>query len=279
MSDEEKLESANVQIAEDIKANDEPAPEGQPELAPEPAPEPETKPEGEEKPLTDGAQKAINKQYRLRKEAEEREAETQRRLQALQAEFDQARGTNAEPQIPPMPDQYDEDYDQKLVARDAAIQAHGKWVAEQNYNVLQQQALQQQAQEQQAAQLNEAVNSFTKKGEELQVNKDALAQAFQTVVQSGIPDDIGMMLLKDPDGPLMFQKLATDYVMLDQLSSMDPVSAGAFIERTLRPQAAALRPRTSETPPPAETLTGGGEAEADLLEKSHPNAKYRIAGE
>ena len=73
----------------------------------------------------------------------------------------------------------------------------------------------------------------------------------------GLTDDLVMLILEDADGPLITQHLAANPQDGYQLAQMSPFAVGAFLT-DIKQKASALKPKTSNTPEPAETLSGNG---------------------
>lgn len=231
-------------------------------------------PEGEEKDAgqdgkqdesgQDKVQQAINKQHRKYREEERAHQETQRELEAARQELAKARGQDVEPEIPPLPDQYDEDYQEKIQAREAALTAHAEWKGRQSAYAEQEANQQREAHFAAQQELATMADGYAKRAKELGVNGESLQKASEVVTQYGVPDDLVRLLLQDEDGPLMTQYLATDIPMLDKLARMPAMQVGQFIEREVRPKADGLRPQSSDAPAPPETLGGAGPG-ADIL--------------
>ena len=75
-----------------------------------------------------------------------------------------------------------------------------------------------------------------------------------------------MHILKDEDGPLITQHLAANPQDGYQLAQMSPFAVGSFLDG-IKVKASALKPKTSNTPAPADTLNGHG---VDPDGKKHP---------
>lgn len=214
---------------------------------------------------------AINRQHKKFRDEERRANELQRQLEETQK---QLQTTQPASEIPPMPDAFDDDYAEKVKARDEAIRQQSINQAQQQLVMQQQQAQQQQqAFEQQQAQAKK-VESYTSRAKELNIDINDLQVAGQTVMSYGIGNDLAMAILDDPDGPLITNHLAANPAEALQVAQMNPVQQAMYIERTVRPKAAALKPRQSSAPAPADDVRGSG-VDPDAGKYPHTkNAKF-----
>ena len=199
---------------------------------------------------------AFNKQYGKLKQAE-------RERDALKAEYDKSRQAEHERnaanvgEIPAMPDAFDDDYDQKMVARDQAIRDQANYHNQnQNYQNQQQQTQQQEANAKQQKEY-EAVTSYSNKAKELGISEKELFAAGTKVGEYGLSDDLTTHILGDPDGPLITKYLAANAKDGYDLASMSPYAVGTFLDG-IKTKANALKPKTSSAPAPAATLNGNG---------------------
>ena len=204
--------------------------------------------------LSEGAQKVINKKHWEAKEAERRADEYKRKFEELQSQ--QQTAQNVEPIVPPMPDAFDDNFEQQVQERDRKIQERAVWQSEQNFLKQQQESQFAEQQQQQQQKVMQSVQTYEERAKEFGIDKKELEQVGNLVSQSGISIDLQMDLLDDPDGALIVKHLASDVNSLDQLTRMTPYQAANFINSKVRPQAIKLKPRTSTAPPPVDNLSG-----------------------
>lgn len=205
--------------------------------------------------LSANAQKVINKKHWEAKEAERQAAEYKRQLEELQSQ--QRTAQNAEPIVPPMPDAFEDNFEQLVSERDKKIMERAQWQANQNAQQQQQQQIEQQQLQEQQQKIYQSVQTYEERAKGFGIDKQELEQVGNLVSQSGISLDLQMELLNDPDGALIVKHLASDIQSLDQLTKMTPYQAANFINQKVRPQAINLKPKTSNTPPPPDNLSGG----------------------
>lgn len=210
--------------------------------------------QNEPEALPDKAQQVINKKHWEAKQAERERDELKRQLEEMQAK--QQAQQNVEPIVPEMPDPFDDDYEQRMQEWQQKTIERTKWETQQNLIQQQQQQMQQQQLQQQQAKLVDSVNEYTERAKSFGISQDELAQVGGLVAQAGISEDLTRELLVDPEGALIVKQLASDPQSLDALSQMSPYQAAIYINNNVRPKAQSLKPKTSNTPPPPDNLSG-----------------------
>ena len=203
------------------------------------------------------ANEAFNKQYGEKKQLE-------RELEAAKAEklaqFEQAERERQAAQvgnIPPMPDAFDDDFDEKVKRRDEALIAQANYNAQNQSYLQQEQSNQQQAAQAKQVKVQQSMASYSQKATELGIKQDELQAAANTVANYGLSDDLVMHILGDSDGPLITKHLAANPQDGYDLASMSPYSVGQFLDG-IKTKASALKPKTSNAPSPATNLQGNG---------------------
>lgn len=162
------------------------------------------------------------------------------------------------PSIPNLPDPYSDTFEADMATRDTALQAKAKFDAQAQF--LEQQS-QSQAQEQQRLDneaLNKSVEDYSGRAQKLGISNEDLQAAGNIVYQYGINDQVTRHILSDEHGPLITKYLSQNPQAMDTLRSLPPISAGAFIETQVKPEAIKLKPKQPDAPPPAEVLSGNG---------------------
>lgn len=248
MENQETLQAADEAVMDSDSAPEETQTleaEDAQEAAPEEKPE---QPEPEEKP---GWQKAIDKQTYYRREAERQLAEAQDEIDKLKARVPQ----DVAPEIPPIPDAFDEDHDQKVIERDKAIKARAEWDTRQALKAaVQQREEQRQAQEAQEALMKRGA-IYQQRSTQMGVNAQELASAGQFVA-SYINPQVADYILDSEQGPLITMHLARNPGELERVSSMPPMMAAVHIATQIEPNVTA-KPTVTKAPAPPETLDGG----------------------
>lgn len=247
------LDNEAVVESESTEVESSNAPDSAAELAPAP--------EVEQVKPTDGAQKAINKQHAKFREEERRANQLEKEKNELKDKLSAIEAERGEVVIPPMPDQYDADFDAQMEARDKAIANKATLEANKNATLDAQNANLKTASDNETARKQDLVNSFDSRIVKLGLNPTEVKSAVEVVVDYGLTGDIGEFILSQEDGPLITQYLASNPILLDELRGMSAIQAAFKIEKEVRPAAASLKPQASNTPDPAETLSGRGAGE------------------
>lgn len=240
----EEVESENVEVEEIEESAD---------LATDSDGEHEEKPDdGEQKQVNqDAVNEAINKQHRKYQEEKRRADEAERRLAEMQPK----------PQAPPIvdaPDPFDDDYETKQAAYVESVRQQA--IFENNQQLQQQLSQNQQAaaQREQQASENAKIQAYVDNAKAMNISVEQLEQAGQVVGNYGISKDVQMFIVDDEQGPLVTQYLAANHVDAESIASMPPLQAAIYIERTIKPKIAALKPKTTNAPTPATKVSGGG---------------------
>lgn len=202
------------------------------------------------------ANEAFNKQYGEKKQLERDLAAKAEKL----AQFEQAERERQAAQvgnIPPMPDAFDDDFDEKVKRRDEALIAQANYNAQNQSYLQQEQFNQQQAAQAKQVKVQQSMASYSQKATELGIKQDELQAAANTVANYGLSDDLVMHILGDSDGPLITKHLAANPQDGYDLASMSPYSVGKFLDG-IKTKASALKPKTSNAPSPATNLQGNG---------------------
>lgn len=193
------------------------------------------------------------KTYKLR-ETERQAEELKRKLAELEAKIPKER----EPEIPALPDAWDDDYAEKMAQRDQAIQRRAAYDAKQAALREQQIALEQQTLANRQREYVETVTAYSERAKKLGVSAEDLAKAGQTVATFGVSEDIANYILTDDQGPLITTYLGRNLAELEKLTKMSPMKAAAYIENVVRKNAAVSGKKTTRAPAPVEPLRGGG---------------------
>jgi len=212
-------------------------------------------------------QKVINEKHFQTKQAERERDDALAQIATFEQEKRDAEAARAG-DIPPIPEEFDDNFKEKMVERDAAIARQATFQASQaNYNqqLENQQAL---AQQQAQAERQQKVVSYNAKAVEFGINEAELRAAENAVMSYGLSDDTSAHIMADSDGPLIVKHLAANPADTMTLVNMSPFQQGAFLDH-IKAKASALKPKQTQTPNPPEILTGGG-AQVDV--DKYPNS-------
>jgi len=210
----------------------------------------------------DGFKKAIDKQHR--KYREEQRARQALELRIKEFESKQAPATESI-DVPALPDSWDENYDQKMRDRDAALTRK----ANSDYQVQRDRedeaTAQQKAQRESYEKQQELQTRFVDSGKKLGVDEKSLGRAEDVLVKAGVGGYLASEILEDDDGPLIALYLEANpmdlYDLID-IHNANPTKGGSFLSG-IKTKAAALRKKSSNAPPPADRTDGKAAAAKD----------------
>lgn len=202
---------------------------------------------------------AIGKKTAKAREAERRAEEAERRAEEALSRLAQFNAP-VHRDVPPYPDPYESDFQDKLKQREAVIAHNARVDWEMQQRQQQDQVAQQQKAQREQAALQESVATYTQQAAKLGITQDRLAQAGASVAQFGIHNDLVTHILADDHGPAITVYLADHPLELEQVASMSPLQAAAYIEREVKPK---MRKKVDPPPAPVPTLKGSGVPEKD----------------
>ena len=251
-----------LSVDEEVKAE-----EAQPEEQPEAAPAEAEKPEEPRIEFTPEQQEFINSKIVADKVREKHEAkreaeEARRQAEELQAELQKLKQPER-PEIPPMPEPFEDDYEKKMESYAKAVRDQ----AEYDFAVRQQQQAQEMAQQaelrRQQEELVKANSTFVESSKKLGIAEAELDSAVQNIAQVGGLGNGAVLanhLLADPNGPEIVSYLGKNLGEVEKLQQMTVPQAAVYIE-SLREK--ARRPAPETAPPPPEVPDGAGFPEGD----------------
>ncbi len=208
------------------------------------------------------AQKAINKQHAKYREEERKRKEAESRIQAMEQKLQKFETSKPEPTVPPIPDPYEDDYEEKVKARDIAIKERARFERDQEFKTEQETKLAEEKQTLEQKKAQEQSQRFEKRTAEIGLDAETVSKAVKAVVDYGVNQDIAQFLLSDDDGPAMVAYLAGNPIELSELNEMSPMQAAIKLNSEVREKAGSVRPKQSNAPDPAITLSGNGVPEA-----------------
>lgn len=215
----------------------------------------EETPEQVEAKRQEAVNQAIGKQHKKYRDEERDHLITKQRVADLEAQAQQF--APQKPNIPDMPDSFDDNYDSLMTARDQAIRDSAKFDATQAVQLQQQQQSQYQEQQKFAQELQTKKDTYVASAQKNGISAENM-QNSANAIAGYLSQDMQMAILGDPDGALISEHLAANPMVLDELSRMPAYQAGIYIEQNIRAKALELKPRTTQAPAPAQQLKGNG---------------------
>ena len=190
------------------------------------------------------------------------------RERELQAELESERKAREEaeskipaktrPDILPMPDQYDENYAEKMQARDQSIARAADYDADERAK---RKALEMEEERrviEQSQQLQATVDEYAKRAIRDGISEQELAQISDSISNFQLDDSIAKYILMDDSGALIAKYLASNLSELDEITRSDPTLGLAYIVEKVKPKASSLIVKTTDAPDPPELLKGSG---------------------
>lgn len=201
---------------------------------------------------------AAKKAFETR-EAKRESDELRRQLEETKAKIPQ----QSRPNVPDVPDPYDDNYESRLRERDDAIRASAEYDA--NVRVRQESAQREQQRTQHETQQKQVVRiqTYAGRAKTLGMTSAELESAGARVNEFGIAPDVANFIIGDDQGPLITKYLSQNPLEMETLGSMDSMSAGIRIATVVKAKAAALGVQQRNAPDPAETLRGAGVSTSD----------------
>lgn len=219
----------------------------------------------EEKQATEGelAQAAINKQHKRFRDEERGHQDTKTQLQEAQQKLTALQADQPEPIIPPMPDSFDDNFDELVKQRDAAIVAVTQHNTQQGIAAQTAQSAENdralEGQRQAQADADTLSTNAVKQG----IKIEDLNVAAAKVGEYHLDPALVVELMTNEDGPVMIAHLAANPMELDALRQLPLGQAFGVLHGKIRTAAQALKPKTSDAPDPPELLGGDGKPEGD----------------
>lgn len=207
------------------------------------------------------AQQGINKQHKKFRDEERAHTRTKTEAGDLRKELDELKAQSED--IPPVPDQYAENYAELVETRDKAIQ-HKAGLDAQQANVTAAADKQETERlDQQKVHEAEQIANFDSNMITLGLKSAETNTAAKTVLEYGVSDNLLDVLMEDIEGPLMVHYLANNPIEQDALNGMSALQLVNHINSEIKPKAALLKPKTSDAPDPPISLGGGGVQELE----------------
>lgn len=185
--------------------------------------------------------------------------EEKRKREALESELKALKHKAADGadkvEIPPIPDRYDPDFEEKMEARDKAIMEQ----ANANAAV---QVDQQNRQQAEAQALQQNITKMYAGAEKLGIKESEMQEADNKVAMFVTDPALAKYILGREDSTQVVKYLADSIVELDELSKMEPTAAAAKIAAEIAPKASeAFKQKTPGAPNPLDIPGGRGAPE------------------
>lgn len=230
--------------------------------------------EKEETPSEQPEQKLVNQEAiekRINKLTFEKHEERRKREQMeesfkrLKAELEKQKSAQQDIEVPPMPDLYDDDFEQKLKIREealskaAAAQARKQFLEEQH-----QKELHRKAQEENAK-ISRQVDEMYKNAKDHGISKEELEGYDQTVSGFIANQNLARFILAQKDSALIVKYLAHSPQEMEQIRGMDDLNASVLIATRIAQEASKLKPGVTRTPAPVDIPEKSSSPQSEFL--------------
>jgi len=209
----------------------------------------------------DKHQKEVNHQHRKFRDEERDRVKAEERASTAEKQLEELKQKQAVVEIPPVPDQYSETYQEDIRARDEAIAAQTKQNAANETAVAERKTKDEARVADENVALEKRVAAFDSNMVTHGLNPVETKTAADTIINYGISDTFQDILLEDPDGPLFVNYLSQNPVELEEMNRMTTLQLVNHLNSDIRAKASLLKPKTSNAPNPPLTLRGGGAPE------------------
>lgn len=193
--------------------------------------------------------KKINKVIREKKEAEEATVAERLRREELEVRLKELEQTGL-PDIPPIPNYMDPNYEGKIKERDDIIIKHTQEAS--RIQALNDIKFAQAKADQDTlyAEVQNTIKKFDEKTEELKLDKQTLVES-QNVVGSYLTgkQELAQFLLSE--SPLNVLYLSQNLVEMEKVNKMSETKAAVYIATVIAPKAQGLKPKTTNAPSPS----------------------------
>lgn len=211
----------------------------------------------------DKHQKDVNVQHKKFRDEERGRVKAEERSDTLQQQLDELKGSQAQVEIPAVPDRYSDTYETDMAKRDEAIAAKSNQDA---VAVRQAEARKEKDEARLAGEetaLKEKIVAFDANMVKHGLNPVEVKDAVDTILKYGISETFEDILLEDPDGALFSMYLKQNPIELEQMNGMSALQLVNHLNGDIRAKASLLKPQTSAAPDPPITLKGGGASEME----------------
>ncbi len=173
------------------------------------------------------------------------------------------------PVIPPVPDSFDPEYEEKMRARDGALRDLALYEARTAEEKRNQETLVQEQIASYQRFLSESTEKYRKNAVKQGLSLEEVDRVGTALVNTGsIGQDLALHLLQDELGPSIVKYLAGNASQAAKIGQMSPLAAAAYIERAIKPVVRKQgRRQKSTAPEPATSVRGSGPSVNDRSKK------------
>jgi hypothetical protein len=200
--------------------------------------------------------------------------ESQAKREKEQAEFDNLKKEYEKllapkrPEVPPMPDTWDVDYEKKIEERDLKLRQQAEFdrlekEKERSIVANQEKQLINRVQD-----IKTMQDSYVKRARELKLDTNEL-KTIEDKLTPFINDataPTAEYILSHKDGPLITQFIGANAEAFDKVTSLNPIHAAVYIETQIAPKLGDFNKINDDPPKPIDTFEGKGKIIDDFPE-------------
>lgn len=213
--------------------------------------------EDQKKPINQEAvDKRINEITFEKHEERRKREQAEKELAELRASIEKQQAAEEKIEIPDLPDVYADDYEEKVKAREEALQKAAEIRAKKELLKEQQQKEEMSRIEKQNAEIMKQVDTMYTSANDFGISKEEL-EAADKKVSSVIQDmNLARYILKQKDSALIVKHLSSSAEELEALGKMNPMDASVYIATKVIPEAQKLKPGITKAPDPIDIPKG-----------------------
>jgi len=220
----------------------------------------DTAPEEKEKVTFSQEQQAIID--KVAEDGRSKVIEERRKSADLERQLEESRAKipkETRPEVPKSGDVFDDDHEERTAAREEGIRKQAKFDARQEFDADAAKDKELAGQQAEQARFNNSLKKFNDTAGKFDVDAATL-NTFDTTIAShgGLRYDVGTRVVSDEQGMLIYKHFAQNPDDIYRVNGMTEGDAAVFVSEIKSKATALFTKKASETPDPAETLTGAG---------------------
>jgi len=180
----------------------------------------------------------------------------------LQKQLDEANARipkETRPEVPKSGDVFDDDHEERTAAREEGIRKQAKFDARQEFDTQAKKDKELADQQAEQARFNDSLRKFNDTAVKFDIDAATL-DSFNATIAShgGLKYAVGTRVVGDEQGMLIYKHFAQNPDDIYRVNGMTEGDAAVFVSEIKSKATALFTKKASETPDPAETLTGAG---------------------
>ena len=211
----------------------------------------------------EAVQKRINEITFDKNEEIRKREKLQEELDKLREDLEKRKASEENLEIPDLPDVYDDDFEDKIKAREEIIRKVAEANAKKQYITEQERKVFQENFKREQEKIARQVDTMYSTAKDYGISKDELQEADKKV--SGFIRDrsLAKFILDQKESALIVKHLSSSAQELEKISEMDPINASVYIATKVIPEASKLKPGLTKTPDPVDVPKSKSSSKVD----------------